>query len=64
MQLPCSGQAGVVVLLAAAAMPAHGYEAPAAVPVGEGCPVLAQQAWPQSIHLHVQQHACPQCLSI
>ena len=59
MQLPCSGQAGVVVLLRVAAMPAHWYEAPAAVPVGEGRPVLAQQACPQSVHLHIQQHAHP-----
>ncbi len=57
MQLPCSGEAGVVILLGVATMPAHQYEAPAAVPVGESCPVLAQQTWPQSVHLHVQQHA-------
>ena len=34
------------------------------VPVGEGCPVLAQQARPQSVHLHVQQHAHPSGQSI
>ena len=52
MQLLWSGQARVVILLRVAAVPAHRYETPVAVPVGEGAPVLAQHVWPQSVHLH------------
>ena len=42
MQLPGSGQARVVILLGVAAMPAHGYEAPAAVSVGRSLSQLVR----------------------
>ena len=51
MQLPSSGQAGVVILHGVAALPAHWDEAPVAVAVGECHPVLAKHPWPQRIHL-------------
>ena len=51
MQLPSSGQAGVVILLRVAALPAHWNETPVAVAVGEGGPILSKHSWPQCIYL-------------